>query len=483
MNTLEQMRGLEGSQSDRTRVVLLAIVAVVGFGFLQGARLLDLNSGPYSAHPFTVLGLVVDGITFIVVALLSYTGRIDSARPLFLAALVTSTAYAVLIISGLTNNVALIGMQITAGMGWALSILCWMKVLVGYRPVFAMPMVALAYAINTIIPPLSSTLFPDSRQTVLLVVFALSMVALWVCLRKSDYITHIMHEPVEPTTSMREAFSRTRRAAASAFAFSFVCGFMVEIDIFNGLQYAQTDLTGYFGIAVALGMFAFLVIVRPKKGNIDYISPIAALALVSVLLYRSLAFANPAAAGSLMTTFLMAFYVMLWFMLISEAYERKLPVFFLLGLVLGVARLSVALGRFIAQGLMEQALLNLQIGLVVAVWVLVVALCLIFFSYLRYSAKVRAHCYDEPAEDVVSTMLHAATESAIGVLKDIYQLSNREAEIIGEYAAGRSARYIADKYVISEHTVKTHLRHAYVKLDVHSRQELLDLMEAHGKER
>lgn len=57
-------------------------------------------------------------------------------------------------------------------------------------------------------------------------------------------------------------------------------------------------------------------------------------------------------------------------------------------------------------------------------------------------------------------------------------LSAKESDVLRDYATGRTARYIADWYMISEHTVKTHLRRAYAKLGVHSRQELLDRVEA-----
>ena len=47
-----------------------------------------------------------------------------------------------------------------------------------------------------------------------------------------------------------------------------------------------------------------------------------------------------------------------------------------------------------------------------------------------------------------------------------YGLSEREAEIVREYSSGRSARYIADWFMLSEYTVKTHLRRSYVKMGI-----------------
>ena len=58
----------------------------------------------------------------------------------------------------------------------------------------------------------------------------------------------------------------------------------------------------------------------------------------------------------------------------------------------------------------------------------------------------------------------------------IYGLSKRELEIMALFAQGRSANWIAENRCISKNTVRTHLRSVYAKLDVHTRQELLDFI-------
>lgn len=67
-------------------------------------------------------------------------------------------------------------------------------------------------------------------------------------------------------------------------------------------------------------------------------------------------------------------------------------------------------------------------------------------------------------------MLCAALSSECG-------LSGRETEILGYLAKGRSQPYIREELFLSKNTVATHVKHIYQKLNVHSRQELLDLFE------
>jgi len=57
-----------------------------------------------------------------------------------------------------------------------------------------------------------------------------------------------------------------------------------------------------------------------------------------------------------------------------------------------------------------------------------------------------------------------------------YKLTERESEILRLIALGRSAKYIADELFISHNTARTHIKHVYEKLNIHSKQELIDLV-------
>ncbi|MDR1358282.1 MAG: helix-turn-helix transcriptional regulator [Coriobacteriales bacterium] len=56
-------------------------------------------------------------------------------------------------------------------------------------------------------------------------------------------------------------------------------------------------------------------------------------------------------------------------------------------------------------------------------------------------------------------------------------LSKRQSEIFAYLAKGRNASSIARELIVSEHTVKAHIYRIYQKLEVHSQQELIDLVE------
>ena len=58
-----------------------------------------------------------------------------------------------------------------------------------------------------------------------------------------------------------------------------------------------------------------------------------------------------------------------------------------------------------------------------------------------------------------------------------YGFSPREKEVFALWVTGRGSKYIQETFVISEATVKTHVRHIYEKCDVHNRAELMNKLE------
>ncbi len=63
-------------------------------------------------------------------------------------------------------------------------------------------------------------------------------------------------------------------------------------------------------------------------------------------------------------------------------------------------------------------------------------------------------------------------------IAEAFGLTSREAEVFQFYARGRSTAVVQEELVLSYNTVKTHVRNMYRKMDVHSQQELIDLVDA-----
>lgn len=82
---------------------------------------------------------------------------------------------------------------------------------------------------------------------------------------------------------------------------------------------------------------------------------------------------------------------------------------------------------------------------------------------------------EKPADPAAAT--RRDTESVCAELAARANLSPREADVLRLLARGRTTARIQDELGISTNTVNTHVRHVFQKLGVHSRQELLDVVE------
>lgn len=80
----------------------------------------------------------------------------------------------------------------------------------------------------------------------------------------------------------------------------------------------------------------------------------------------------------------------------------------------------------------------------------------------------------EPAAVEIPDLRKLACEQ----LAKQYQLSPRESEVLWLLARGYGTRYIADKLYISADTVRTHCKRIYEKTGVHTKEELIELIES-----
>ena len=65
-------------------------------------------------------------------------------------------------------------------------------------------------------------------------------------------------------------------------------------------------------------------------------------------------------------------------------------------------------------------------------------------------------------------------------LAEAFALTAREEEVLVLLMQGKKPQQIERELYVANSTVKTHIKHLYRKLDVHSRQELMDLMGIEG---
>lgn len=108
-------------------------------------------------------------------------------------------------------------------------------------------------------------------------------------------------------------------------------------------------------------------------------------------------------------------------------------------------------------------------------------LTVLMFFFFNMDDKIDISFFGSPTTARSASLVIPVTLEAhckeLGLQKG---LTDRETEIMVLLCKARSKRYIAEELMLSENTVKTYAKTLYAKLEVHSRQELLTLVEEYG---
>ena len=134
-------------------------------------------------------------------------------------------------------------------------------------------------------------------------------------------------------------------------------------------------------------------------------------------------------------------------------------------LSIGCARMGIAAGNALAVFYERTGLASSD----VVTYTCLGFICLIAIAQVPMSKR---------ESNIVNLISAPASPAQVDVvcnqIIDEFALSEREGEILRLIARGNTASNIASKLVISPHTVNTHIRHIYEKVNIHKRSELIE---------
>lgn len=167
------------------------------------------------------------------------------------------------------------------------------------------------------------------------------------------------------------------------------------------------------------------------------------------------------------------FYIVLWALWSVLVMRPNVPA----GWIVSWGMLSIQFGQFVGSiaAAFSLRLISSDLGLaMLSASIIFIILLISLFSFGKGSANT-GWGFVRPIEieDSSSPFEKAGTRLARRC-----HLSPREMDVFFLLAKGRNKAYISDELVIGVETVKSHIKSIYRKIDVHSQQELIDLLES-----
>lgn len=308
----------------------------------------------------------------------------------------------------------------------------------------------------------------------------ISGVLLYLALRDPDHdeteapAENICTAPREATTTSREAVhGRTFLLRIAVL----LCVSYLVIGWVSAMSAPEDGIQASIGIDVAAivsnsasVVFAVVFVLFTRK--VDFASLyrwITPLLVVSVALRGfsggMVDFLSSVIVGTC-DTFLQ---VLVYLYIIRQAKSGLLSVAFGVGVTQGCVQLGVLAGNMLGSWTNQVGITDDEYTITV---VLVLICILVLTSVLTPQREYATKGLALSSSDSDALLAQACTQIA-----GMYQLSNREAEIAFYLAKGRSQPYIRESLMISKNTVATHVKHIYQKLGIHSREELIDLVD------
>lgn len=280
--------------------------------------------------------------------------------------------------------------------------------------------------------------------------------------------------------------------AVFSLATSFACGWSAQLE---SLQHIQTSSRLLVLAEMAFDVALLLMAVRFLK-HIAF-DKLYLLAMVGIALALTVYPMLDAGKSmpSLLVEFLVAiFNLVIWCLLSYVAFKREASAMAVFGLGYGCIAAGKALGWnlsrtfFALRDTINVEIVSLGLAIIVLVFVAVVFNARDFAAIFSPDAETEfnlrsliSHLTRQQRGSSPTEAKHGGQpwKKACARLAQETGLSARETQIMELLSKNMSAEQIASTLVISTNTVRTHTHNIYAKLDVHSRQELVERVKAH----
>ena len=163
--------------------------------------------------------------------------------------------------------------------------------------------------------------------------------------------------------------------------------------------------------------------------------------------------------------------LVLWTTMAQICAAYNLPPTRVFGIGLGLVYVGFLAGTFTGDVLTSFFTLDMRAQDALALLCMALVLAALLFV-VDERAIVRLMNADDDNPAAPESFMHCCEEIA-----NTYGLTPKEAEVMALAARGRTNQRIQEILGLSAGTVNTHLTRIYKKLDIHSRQEMLDLVE------
>ena len=310
-------------------------------------------------------------------------------------------------------------------------------------------------------------LLPDGVAQALAVALPLASVA---CLAAGRFFEGGEHA-VRPVSEHGKAIFA--RALVAVLLVGFAEGSVRAVFQSEGVVF---DPGAYQWVVFAAALTAAVLIIcvarfRPGRDSIGRVNYVIMLVIVFLFLLAPVVFGLGYAADVTTMTCFFLFYLFVWTALLQIVSFYRLRVRSAFGAGLGVAYLGCWVGSHVGTNLAPLAAANYRVQIAFALGCAVLVLVAMLFV-----ANERTFVELLNADDESPTTPRRFALRCDRVAQ-LYGLTPKETEVMTLVAKGRSVQRIQEALGVTASTVNTHVNHIYRKLDVHSRQEMLDLLE------